>query len=54
MEIKKGLFITFEGQDGCGKSTIINEVFKKLNAIYPKKFSLLANLVGQIILLVKK
>lgn len=37
MEIKKGLFITFEGQDGCGKSTIINEVFKKLNAIYPKK-----------------
>lgn len=37
MRIKKGLFITFEGQDGCGKSTIIGQVFKKLNKLYPKK-----------------
>ena len=37
MGVKKGLFITFEGQDGCGKTTIINEVFKKLNKLYPKK-----------------
>ena len=37
MDVKKGLFITFEGQDGCGKTTIINEVFKKLNKLYPKK-----------------
>ena len=37
MKNKHGLFITFEGQDGCGKTTIINEVFKKLNKLYPKK-----------------
>ena len=37
MDVKKGLFIAFEGQDGCGKTTIINEVFKKLNKLYPKK-----------------
>ena len=37
MSVKKGLFITFEGQDGCGKTTIINEVFKKLDKLYPKK-----------------
>lgn len=54
MDVKKGLFITFEGQDGCGKTTIINEVFKKLNKLYPKKFLSHTNLVEQIIQLVKK
>ena len=34
---QQGLFVTFEGQDGCGKTTIINEVFKKLTKLYPKK-----------------
>ena len=30
-----GYFITFEGPDGCGKTTIAKEVFKILEKQYP-------------------
>lgn len=32
-----GYFITFEGPDGCGKTTIAKEVFKILEKQYPNK-----------------
>jgi dTMP kinase len=30
MKLKKGLFITFEGGEGAGKSTLIEEIFRQL------------------------
>ncbi|EFI41478.1 dTMP kinase [Peptoniphilus sp. oral taxon 386] len=30
----RGIFVTFEGPDGCGKSTIANLVYEKLKAEY--------------------
>ncbi|MDE7433566.1 MAG: dTMP kinase [Mycoplasmoidaceae bacterium] len=32
----KGLFITFEGPDGCGKTTIINLIYKDLQKKFGK------------------
>ncbi|MDE6476606.1 MAG: dTMP kinase [Mycoplasmoidaceae bacterium] len=34
--IKKGIFITFEGPDGCGKTTIINLIYKDLQKKFGK------------------
>ena len=34
---KKGLFITFEGPDGSGKTTIIKELYKNLNKRFKNK-----------------
>lgn len=36
MSSKKGIFITFEGPDGCGKTTIINLIYKDLQKRYGK------------------
>jgi len=33
----KGLFITFEGPDGSGKTSVIKEVYKKLLTCFPNK-----------------
>lgn len=33
MHLRKGLFITFEGGEGAGKTTLINELSKKLNEL---------------------
>lgn len=33
---KKGIFITFEGPDGCGKTTIINLIYKDLQKKFGK------------------
>ncbi len=33
----KGLFITFEGPDGSGKTSVITEIFSYLNKKYPRK-----------------
>ena len=33
----KGLFITFEGPDGSGKSSVINQVYRYLLKKYPNK-----------------
>ena len=34
---KKGIFITFEGPDGCGKSTIAKNILAFLETKYPNK-----------------
>ena len=34
---KKGLFITFEGPDGCGKSTIAKKILAFLSCKYPRR-----------------
>ncbi|XQP55906.1 MAG: dTMP kinase [Mycoplasmoidaceae bacterium] len=35
----KGLFITFEGPDGSGKSSVINQIYRYLLAKFPNKVS---------------
>ncbi|MCX8194307.1 MAG: dTMP kinase [Candidatus Pacearchaeota archaeon] len=34
----KGKLITFEGVDGCGKTTVLNKVFEFFNKKYPNRF----------------
>lgn len=36
---KEGLFITFEGPDGSGKSSVIDFLKKKINEFYPNQLS---------------
>ena len=38
----KGVFISFEGIDGCGKSTQVQMLLKRLEeeGIYPKRFAM--------------
>lgn len=33
----KGLFITFEGPDGAGKTSVIHQIYKRLMAKYPNR-----------------
>lgn len=39
MSRRKGLFITFEGTDGSGKTSVINFLKKKINEVYPDQMS---------------
>ncbi|GMO14318.1 MAG: dTMP kinase [Mycoplasmoidaceae bacterium] len=43
-----GLFITFEGPDGSGKSTVINKVFSQLKTDYPNKKIILTREPGDV------
>jgi dTMP kinase len=42
----KGFFITFEGPDGSGKTTIINMIFEQLKKDFPNKKILLTREPG--------